>query len=81
MPTYNFRDINSGEETEVTMRIAELDDYKKNNPHLQQYISKAPGIGDPVRMGLIKHDNGFKEVLSKIHERTPGSQLNRDIDF
>lgn len=81
MPTYNFRDINSGEETEVTMRISELDEYKKNNPHLQQFLTKPPGLGDSVRMGFTKPDNGFKEVLSKIHEKTPGSTLNRDIDF
>ena len=35
----------------------------------------APTLGDPVRLGLIKPDNGFKEVLQRIHEKTPGSEL------
>lgn len=81
MPTYNFRNKETGEEIEIQMRISERDEYVKNNPHMQQYLTKAPGLGDSVRLGLHKPDNGFKEVLSKIHERTPGSQLNRDIDF
>jgi len=81
MPTYNFRNIETGEESEIQMRISELDEYKSNNPNLQQFLTKAPALGDSVRLGLTKPDNGFKEVLSKVHERTPGSQLNRDIDF
>jgi putative FmdB family regulatory protein len=35
----------------------------------------APGLVDPVRIGLRKPDSGFKEVLQKIHEKTPGSRL------
>jgi len=28
-------------------------------------------------MGVTKRDSGFKEVLQKIHERTPGSDLKK----
>jgi len=37
----------------------------------------APMICDPVRVGARKMDSGFKEVLQKIHERAPGSELNK----
>jgi len=30
---------------------------------------------DPVRLGVRKIDGGFREVLSKINEKTAGSRL------
>lgn len=77
MPTYNFRDKNSGEEFEIQMRISELDQYKADNPHLEQFLTRAPAMTDSVRMGRTGIDGGFKEVLQKIHEKSPGSVLNK----
>ena len=76
MPTYNFRNKESGEETEITMRISELDQYKQDNPHLEQFITKAPIIARGY--GTTRQfDSGFKEVLQKIDERAPGSELKK----
>jgi predicted nucleic acid-binding Zn ribbon protein len=75
MPTYEFRNKQTGEVTEHVMRIADLDAFKEANPHLERAITQAPAFaGDHI---TIKKDTGFKEVLQKIHERTPGSQLNK----
>jgi hypothetical protein len=80
MPTYTFRNTETGEIFDRQMKIAELDQYKIDNPtHERYYEGQSPSIGDPVRLGLRKHDNGFKEVLQKIHERAPGSKLNNNI--
>lgn len=35
-----------------------------------------PLFCDPVRLGKVKTDSGFQEVLQKIHSRTAGSRLN-----
>ena len=75
MPTYTFKNTNTGELTEVVMKIAELDSYRESNPQLETVIG-SPMICDPVRIGVRKMDTGFKEVLQRIHEKTPGSQLN-----
>jgi hypothetical protein len=32
---------------------------------------------DAHRIGVRKTDAGFKEVLQRIHEKTPGSELNK----
>ena len=32
---------------------------------------------DPVRLGVRRPDQGFKEVLQRIHEKTAGSTLNK----
>lgn len=77
MPTYNFRDTNTGEEFEKFMSISARETYLQENPHIQSLISGAPMICDPVRVGARKKDGGFKEVLQKIHERAPGSDLKK----
>lgn len=75
MPTYEFRNKQTGEVTEQWMKMSEKDAFLTNNPHLEQTMTKAPAFaGDHI---TIKKDTGFKEVLQKIHERTPGSQLDK----
>ena len=75
MPTYEFRNKETGEVTEVFMKISARDQYLKDNPHLEQTMTQAPAFaGDHI---TIKKDSGFKEVLQKIHEKTPGSELNK----
>lgn len=76
MPTYEFRNKETGEVTEQFFRgWEEKDAWLAENPHLEQTMTQAPAfVGDHV---TIKKDSGFKEVLQKIHEKTPGSQLNR----
>lgn len=70
MPTYEFLNKQTGQIEEHVMRIAELDAFKQDNPHLERTITQAPAVaGDHI---VIKKDTGFKEVLQKINERTPG---------
>ena len=35
MPTYDFENTKTGEVTTEFMSIAELDNFKKNNPHMK----------------------------------------------
>lgn len=67
MPTYNFRNKETGEELEITMRISELDEYKLNNPVMEQYLKSAPRIVGGVGTNL-KVDDGFREVISKVKD-------------
>lgn len=78
MPTYDFKDEETGEITTHVMKIAELDEFKKNNPNLRQVLG-ATAMGDPVRLGIRKHDDGFREVLNKIADRTPGGKGLKDV--
>lgn len=81
MPTYDFKNKETGEVFERVMRIAEKEQYLIDNPHIESYISRAPAMGDPVRLRVTKPDNGFKEVLQKIHHRSPGSTMNTTADI
>ena len=77
MPTYNFRDKDTGIEFEKFMSISARELFLKENPNIESVINSAPMVVDPVRVGVRKRDSGFKEVLQKIHERTPGSDLKK----
>jgi len=76
MPTYMFKNNDTGEVFEKVMKISELDQYKIENPsHERYYDGQAPAFtGDHI---IVKKDTGFKEVLQRIHALTPGSQLNQ----
>lgn len=77
MPTYVFRDKETGEQFEKIMKMSELDMFREQNPKLETVI-QAASIGDPTKLTTTrKFDSGFKEVLQKIHERSPGSELHK----
>ena len=77
MPLYEFRNSETGEVFEKMMSISSKEDYLKENPNIESYISGAPPMIDSVRLGVKKTDQGFKEVLQRIHEKTAGSILNQ----
>lgn len=76
MPIYKFRDTVKDEIFEVTLRISDYESFMVNNPTVERYF----GVGDvPATVsgvGGIKTDSGFKEVLSKISDAHPNSQLS-----
>jgi len=77
MPTYEFLNRKTKKLEEHTLSMSEYDKFKSDNPHLERYYETAPafsysGHGD---MAGRKTDNTWKEVLSKIAEKSPGSPL------
>ena len=77
MPTYVFRNKETGEQFEKIMKMSELDPFRELNPQLETVI-QAVAFGDPTKLSSTrKFDTGFKEVLQRIHEKTPGSQLEQ----
>ena len=66
MANYTFLNNNTGEQFDISMAISELDQYKVDNPHLEQLIIRAPAIADPTRLGLRKPDAGFRDVLKRV---------------
>jgi len=77
MPTYVFRNKETGEQFDKILKMSELDSFRAENPQLETVI-QAVALGDPTKLSSSrKFDSGFKEVLQKIHERSPGSELNK----
>ena len=75
MPTYNFLNTETGESFEAIMKIAEKENFLKENPHIQSVIM-APNIVSGVSTSKQNRvPDGFKEVLSKVAEAHPNSQV------
>lgn len=77
MPIYSIRDNDTNEEFEVNMKYSELTEYLTDNPNFQQIFTKFPGVVDPVRIGMRKTDNSFRDVLSKAKS----AHKHSTIDF
>ena len=77
MPLYEFRNTETDEVIEKFMSIASREEFLKENPHMSPIISGGNALIDPVRLGIRRPDQGFKEVLQRIHEKTAGSTLNK----
>ena len=76
MPTYNFRHRETGEITEKFFSLSLREEYLKDNPQLESVLLGAPSIGDPIRLGIRKPDDGFREVLAKAKEAHPRGNVN-----
>lgn len=77
MPTYTFKNKETGEVTERILKMSEFDSFKLDNPLLETVISGG-ALCDTLSLGdgLLKGNNAaFKEVLQKIDQRTAGSCL------
>lgn len=66
MPSYTFKDTETGEQFTTVMSMAEREEFLSANPHMQQVIHSAPSIGDTIRMGMRKPDDGFRDRLREI---------------
>lgn len=79
MPVYVMRNKKTGKVFEHVMHVSEYDAYMEAHPNVERHHTPdqmAPLV-DPLRLSATRHlDGGFKEVLQKIHETTPGSRLN-----
>ena len=75
MPTYEFKNTETGEEFETFMKISEREKFLKNNPHIRPIVSAPMLVTSVAGMGTHRVPDGFKEVLSKVAEAHPTSKV------
>lgn len=73
MPRYTFYDKNTGAEWTETMSIADMELMLVANPHVDTR-PVAPFIGDPVRQGLQKPSDGFRDILRNVKKTYGGKK-------
>ena len=77
MPTYDFRNKETGEVTEHIMRISQLDQFKADHPELEKVIIS--GIGFVADGDKGKTDQRFEqEVIARIRDTVPGNNIARN---
>ena len=74
MPTYRFRRKN-GKELEKIMMISEMEEYRKKHPNLELCIPSTLNIISSTGTLDGKTSSGWKDVLGKISEAHPRSEL------
>lgn len=74
MPTYTFKNTETGEVHDIFLKLSEHDQYKKDHPELEA-ILYAPDIVSGVAV-RNKESTGFQETMAKISEAHPGSNLS-----
>ena len=74
MPTYSFRNNDTGEEWDEFFSISGKEEFLKENDHIVQLPSLVSIVSD---VGGIRNDGGWKDNMSRIAEAHPGSPLAR----
>jgi hypothetical protein len=72
MPTYTFEIIETGEQYDEIMKIAEKEPYLKDNPNISAVITAPNFVGDHI---VKRMDGGMKETLQKIADKNPNTPL------
>ena len=74
MPTYNVKNLKTGEKKEFSMTMKEYCQWKEDNPDWDK--DWQAGVAGTT-YGKPKQSDGFKEVMSKIQSNHPGANLSR----
>jgi hypothetical protein len=79
---YPFYNKNTGQVEEHTMRLAEYDQFKLDNPHLERHFAPEhiAGLGDAMRMsvpGIGQAHMAFETgVIQRMQETIPGNTMS-----
>jgi predicted nucleic acid-binding Zn ribbon protein len=76
MPTYTFKNTKTGKVEDIMLSFAEHDEFKKNNPHMEQQVTTVNIVSGVQGMGRMKTDGGWKDMLSRIGDAHPGSKVH-----
>jgi len=82
VPTYVFKDINTGELSEHIMSYTKLDEFKTQNPNLIRHMTadNLPILSDGARMsvpGIGQPHAAFETgVIQRMQETIPGNTMS-----
>ena len=93
MPTYDYKCEKCDHTFEESLKIADREiptEYPcEQQVHraadicggeVKQIIVAASGLADPVRLGIRKPDEGFKDMMRRMKKNVHGAQ-NMDLNF
>ena len=85
MPVYTFRNRKTGKTKEYEMRMSEYDQFKADHPELERVqdnvaiATKYSRGNKTITEQAAAKDPGWGEVLAKIGQQNPHSDLNRQF--
>lgn len=66
MPIYTFRNTETDELYDLSLRLNERETYLQENPHVKQVLSGAPSLHSGAGLTGRKPDNAFRDKLKEI---------------
>jgi hypothetical protein len=83
MPTYEIKNITTGEVSTVTLRISEYEQLMAGGEHTRHFsVNSTPGftysVGD-LAGHLGKKHPGFVEVIDSIKQRHPNNRIDSQL--
>lgn len=75
MPVYTFENTDTKEQWTETLSIAGRDAFLDANPNVRQLIVSPPSFASVERLGIKKPDREFRDMVSYIKKRNPGSTI------
>lgn len=81
MPMYDYQCSQCEHQFEKNVKIAQYQDPQpcpQCSGESTRIIKGCPSLGDPVRLGLVKPSDGFRDVLRNIADKTPGGSVLRN---
>jgi hypothetical protein len=76
MPLYTIMNTQTDELFEVNMKYDDFQNHLSENSHLKQVFTKFPAIGDPIRLGKRRPDDGFRDVLKNVSNHHKKNVIN-----
>lgn len=73
MPLYTFKNTETGETTDLILSVSAMEQYKVDNPQMQNVIYSPGLIGGRDQSGGGNLPDGFKDKLREIKKKHPGS--------
>lgn len=75
MPFYDFTNIETGESVRHYVKIADLDQFKEDNPHLKQDVSAPLVSYSPTASGKNKPPGWFRDKMSALNKNHKHNKL------
>jgi hypothetical protein len=75
MPTYSFINTETGEEFDMFMSYSARENFLLENKNVQSCVTSAAIVSGVSTSTQYRVPNGFKEVLSKVAEAHPTSDV------
>lgn len=79
MPIYTFKNLKTGDIFDKELKISERELFLQENKDLKQLLIQAPRIVDPVRIGVKKHPDSFKDLMKTIRNKSGGDKTKIKI--
>ncbi len=78
MPIYSFKNIDTGEEFDKMLKLADREEYLEKNPNIKQIITGSAPLIDSARLGRAKPDQGFRDLLTSMKQNKSytGNKIN-----